>query len=82
LKKQGMLGITFANEADYDLILEDDTFNFIDLADFAPGKPLTIEVVHADGSSDTVIANHSYNEQQIEWFREGSALNLIKKQNA
>ncbi|MGB1831358.1 MAG: aconitate hydratase, partial [Flavobacteriaceae bacterium] len=82
LKKQGMLGITFANEADYDLILEDDTFNFIDLADFATGKPLTIEVVHADGSSDTVIANHSYNEQQIEWFREGSALNLIKKQNA
>ena len=82
LKKQGMLGITFANEADYDLIQEDDTFNFIDLADFAPGKPLTIEVVHADGSSDTVIANHSYNEQQIEWFREGSALNLIKKQNA
>ncbi|MGA0317368.1 MAG: aconitate hydratase [Flavobacteriaceae bacterium] len=82
LKKQGMLGITFANEADYDLIQEDDTFNFIDLADFAPGKPLTIEVVHTDGSSDTVIANHSYNEQQIEWFREGSALNLIKKQNA
>ena len=82
LKKQGMLGITFAKESDYELIQEDDTFNFIDLADFAPGKSLTIEVIHADGSSDTIIANHSYNEQQIEWFKEGSALNLIKKQNA
>jgi aconitate hydratase len=81
LKKQGMLGITFANESDYDLIQEDDTFNFIDLKDFAPGKPLTIEVVHADGSTNTVIANHTYNAQQIEWFKEGSALNLIKKQN-
>lgn len=82
LKKQGMLGITFANETDYDLIQEDDTFNFVDLKDFAPGKPLTIEVVHADGSKDTVLANHTYNAQQIEWFKEGSALNLIKKQNA
>ena len=82
LKKQGMLGITFNNEADYDLIQEDDTFNFVDLKDFAPGKPLTIEVVHADGSKDTIIANHTYNAQQIEWFKEGSALNLIKKQNA
>jgi aconitate hydratase len=82
LKKQGMLGITFANEADYDLIQEDDTFNFVDLAEFAAAKPLTIEIVHADGSTDTVIANHTYNEQQIEWFKEGSALNLIKKQNA
>jgi aconitate hydratase len=82
LKKQGMLGITFANEADYDLIQEDDIFNFIDLAEFAAAKPLTIEIIHADGSTDTVIANHTYNEQQIEWFKEGSALNLIKKQNA
>ena len=82
LKKQGMLGITFNNEADYDLIQEDDTFNFVDLKEFAPGKPLTIEVVHADGSKDTIIANHTYNAQQIEWFKEGSALNLIKKQNA
>ena len=77
-----MLGITFANEADYDLIQEDDTFNFVDLKDFAPGKQLTIEVVHTDGSKDTVLANHTYNAQQIEWFIEGSALNLIKKQNA
>jgi aconitate hydratase len=82
LKKQGMLGITFANEADYDLIQEDDTFNFVDLKDFAPGKQITIEVVHADGSKDTIMANHTYNDQQIEWFKEGSALNLIKKENA
>ena len=82
LKKQGMLGITFANEADYDLIQEDDTFNFVDLTAFEAGKPLTIEIVHADGTSDSIKANHTYNEQQIEWFKEGSALNLIKKQNA
>lgn len=82
LKKQGMLGITFANEADYDLIQEDDTFNFIDLKDFAPEKQLTIEIVHKDGSKDTIKANHTYNEPQIEWYKEGSALNLIKKQNA
>ena len=82
LKKQGMLGLTFANESDYDLIKEDDTFNFLDLNEFAPGKPLTIEVVHADGSSDTIKVNHTYNDSQIEWFKEGSALNLIKKQNA
>ena len=82
LKKQGMLALTFANESDYDLIKEDDTFNFLDIDQFAPDKPLTIEVVHADGSKDTIIANHSYNDAQIAWFKEGSALNLIKKQNA
>ena len=82
LKKQGMLGITFDNESDYDLIKEDDTFNFIDLKDFTPGRQITIEVVHTDGSKDQIKANHSYNAQQIEWFKEGSALNLIKKQNA
>ena len=82
LKKQGMLGITFANENDYDLIQEDDTFNFIDLVEFAPGRAITIEVVHADGTKDTIMANHTYNAQQIEWYKEGSALNLIKKQNA
>ena len=81
LKKQGMLGITFDNEGDYDLIQEDDTFNFIDLKDFTSGKQITIEVIHADGRRDTVLANHTYNTQQIEWFKEGSALNLIKKQN-
>jgi len=82
LKKQGMLGLTFATESDYDLIQEDDTFNFVDLNAFAPGKPLTIEAVHADGSKDVIIANHTYNDSQIEWYNEGSALNLIKKQNA
>ena len=81
LKKQGMLGLTFANEADYDLIQEDDTFNFIDLNEFTAGKPLTIEVAHADGSKDIIKTNHTYNEGQIEWFKEGSALNLIKKEN-
>ncbi len=82
LKKQGMLGLTFANEADYDLIQEDDTFNFIDITDFAENRPLTIEIVHADGSKDTIKANHTYNDAQIKWYHEGSALNLIKKQNA
>lgn len=82
LKKQGMLGITFENEADYDLIQEDDTFNFVDLTDFAAGKQITIEVVHAEGSKDVIMANHTYNEAQIEWFKAGSALNLIKQQNS
>ncbi len=82
LKKQGMLALTFDNEADYDKIKEDDTFNFTNLKDFAPGKPLTIEIDHADGTQDTIKVNHTYNESQIQWYREGSALNLIKKQNA
>ncbi|WP_394746781.1 aconitate hydratase [Spongiimicrobium salis] len=82
LKKQGMLGLTFANEADYDRIQEDDTFNFIDIDAFAPGKPLTIEIVHADGSKEEISANHTYNQSQIDWFNEGSALNVIKKENA
>ena len=82
LKKQGMLGITFANESDYDLIQEDDTFNFIDLSTFSAGKPLTVEVVHNDGTKDVIQANHTYNDAQIEWFKAGSALNLIKAQNS
>ncbi len=82
LKKQGMLGLTFANEADYDLIQEDDTFNFIDIEDFKPDTPLTVEIVHADGSKDTIKVNHTYNAAQILWYRKGSALNLIKEQNA
>ena len=81
LKKQGMLGLTFANESDYDLIQEDDTFDFIDLSDFAPRKPLTILIKHADGSTDLINVNHTYNESQIAWYEAGSALNLIKKQN-
>lgn len=77
LKKQGMLALTFANEADYDKIQEDDTINFLDLVDFAPGKQLTLEFVHADGSKDIIMANHTYNASQVEWFKAGSALNLI-----
>lgn len=82
LKKQGMLGLTFDSENDYDLIQEDDTFNFVDIADFAPGKQLTLEIVHADGNKDTIKVNHTYNESQIGWFKEGSALNVIKRENA
>ncbi len=81
LKKQGMLALTFANENDYDLIQEDDTFNFIDLVEFAPGKTLHVEAVHTDGTKDIIELNHTYNGQQIEWFKAGSALNLIKQQN-
>ncbi len=81
LKKQGMLGLTFTNEADYDLIKEGDLFNFIDLADFAPNKPLKVLIVHEDGTDDLITVNHTYNEAQIEWFKYGSALNLIKVQN-
>ncbi len=77
LKKQGMLALTFANEADYDKIQENDTFNFVDLKEFAPGKPLTIEVVHDNGEKETIVANHTYNAGQISWFKAGSALNLI-----
>ena len=81
LKKQGMLGLTFANEADYDKIREDDIFNFLDLDAFTPGKPLQLEIVHVDGSKEVIVVNHTYNKQQIAWFKAGSALNLIKKQN-
>ena len=77
LKKQGMLALTFANEADYDKIKEDDTFNFVDLTSFTAGKPLTIEITHADGSVESILANHTYNDSQIGWFKAGSALNLI-----
>ena len=82
LKKQGMLGLTFANETDYDLIKEDDTFNFVDLDKFAPEKQLTLEIVHKDKTKDTILLNHTYNQSQIDWFNEGSALNLIKKENS
>jgi aconitate hydratase len=80
LKKQGMLGLTFANKEDYDKIQEDDTIDIIGLTDFAPGKQLTMVLHHASGTMDKVQLNHTYNEQQIEWFKAGSALNLIRKQ--
>lgn len=81
LKKQGMLALTFAQESDYDKIQEDDQLSLVDIAEFAPGRALTLKLTHADGSSEEIKLNHSYNAQQIEWFRSGSALNLIKEQN-
>ncbi len=78
LKKQGMLALTFDKEQDFDKVQEDDRFDFIDLAEFAPGRQVTVVLHHKDGSQDTVKCNHTYNEQQIEWFRAGSALNLIR----
>ena len=82
LKKQGMLALTFANKTDYDKIQEDDTIDVLGLTTFAPGNPLTLVFHHADGSHDEIIANHTYNQQQIEWFKEGAALNIIRKQVA
>lgn len=79
LKKQGMLALTFANESDYDKVQEDDAIDIIDLKDFAPGKSLSLVLNHVDGSKDQIKANHTYNENQIEWFKAGSALNLIKE---
>ena len=82
LKKQGILGLTFATESDYTKILENDTFNFTDLKDIAPGKQITLEVVHENGTKENIMLNHTYNEQQIDWYKAGSALNLIKMQEA
>jgi len=78
LKKQGMLALTFDNESDYNKIQEDDLFNFLDLESFSPGKQLTLEIIHNDKSKDIIKLNHTFNSQQIEWFKNGSALNLIK----
>jgi aconitate hydratase len=77
LKKQGMLGLTFDNKDDYDKIQEDDTIDIIGLTEFAPNKPLTLVLHHADGTSEEILANHTYNEQQIGWFKAGGALNII-----
>jgi len=82
LKKQGMLALTFANKSDYDLIQEDDTFNLKGLTSFTPGKALELEIIHSDGSKHSILCNHTYNEQQIEWFKAGGALNIIRKQAA
>lgn len=78
LKKQGMLALTFADKADYDKIKEDDTIDILGLTNFAPNTPLTLVLHHADGSSSEIKANHTYNEQQIEWFKAGGALNIIR----
>jgi aconitate hydratase len=80
LKKQGMLALTFADKTDYDKIQEDDVIDIVGLKDFAPGVPLTLVLNHADGSREEIKVNHTYNEAQIEWFKAGSALNLIKMQ--
>ncbi|HEU0110703.1 MAG TPA: aconitate hydratase [Flavisolibacter sp.] len=80
LKKQGMLALTFATKEDYEKILEDDIIDITGLTDFAPGKQLTAVLHHSDGKMEKIKLNHTYNEQQIEWFKAGSALNLIRKQ--
>lgn len=82
LKKQGMLGLTFANKEDYDKIQEDDTFDILGLTTFTPGKPLTVVAHHKDGSQDEITVNHTYNEQQIQWFKAGGALNVIRAEFA
>ncbi|SEK58201.1 aconitate hydratase [Parapedobacter koreensis] len=82
LKKQGMLALTFVDKDDYNKILEDDTFDIVGLTEFAPNKPLTLVIHHADGSVDEIQVNHSYNEQQIGWFRAGGALNIIRQSQA
>ncbi|MFZ4059523.1 MAG: aconitase family protein, partial [Ferruginibacter sp.] len=82
LKKQGMLALTFVDKADYDKIKEDDSFEIVGLTNFAPNQPLSLVLNHADGSSETIAVNHSYNEQQIEWFIAGGALNIIRREFA
>ncbi len=79
LKKQGMLALTFANKDDYDKIEEDDTFDIVGLKEFAPGVPLHVMLHHSNGESEIIEVNHTYNEQQIEWFKAGAALNIIRK---
>ncbi len=82
LKKQGVLALTFANPDDYDKIQEDDSIDVLGLKEFAPAKDLTVRIHHADGTSEDILAKHTYNGNQIEWFKAGSALNLIRKLNA
>jgi len=80
LKKQGMLGLTFADKEDYNKILEDDSIDILGLTSFVPGKQLTVQLNHKDGTSETILVNHTYNENQIEWFKAGGALNIIRSQ--
>lgn len=82
LKKQGMLALTFADKEDYEKVQEDDTIDIIGLTEFAPGKTLTVVLNHKNGSSDEITVNHTYNEQQIEWFKAGGALNVIRSEFA
>ncbi len=80
LKKQGMLALTFENKEDYDKVLEDDSIDIVGLTDFAVGKPLQVILHHKDGTTDSFEVNHTYNQQQIEWFKAGAALNIIRKE--
>jgi len=80
LKKQGMLAITFVSKEDYQKIEEDDAFDILGLTHFAPGSKLTLKIKHKNGNTEDILLNHTYNQAQIEWFKAGSALNLIKKQ--
>jgi aconitate hydratase len=82
LKKQGVLAVTFANKEDYNKIKETDSFNLHGLTSFKEGVPFELEIKHSDGSSETIALNHTYNSAQFEWFKAGSALNLIKKQKS
>jgi aconitate hydratase len=82
LKKQGMLALTFAEKPDYEKVLEDDVIDILGLTNFAEGQPLVVVLSHADGTTDELLANHTYNEQQIEWFKAGGALNVIRSQVA
>lgn len=77
-----MLALTFANKEDYDKVQEDDSIDIAGLTSFAPGKPLTVVLNHKNGSKDEIIVNHTYNEPQIEWFKAGGALNVIRSQFA
>src|SRR5690554_4745717 len=80
LKKQGMLALTFKNPADYDLVREDDAIDILGLTHFTTGNPLTVVLTHIDGSKDIILVNHTYNEGQIEWFKAGSALNIVRQE--
>jgi aconitate hydratase len=82
LKKQGMLALTFANKADYDKILEDDVIDIEGLTHFTPGQPLTVVLHHLQGEPEEILVNHTYNESQIEWFKAGGALNVIRAEFA
>jgi aconitate hydratase len=81
LKKQGVLALTFSDKNDYERIRETDKFDITGLNDFLPGKKIKIIIRHSNGEKETIFANHSYNETQIDWFKAGSALNLIRNKN-
>jgi aconitate hydratase len=82
LKKQGMLALTFVNKDDYNKIQEDDAIDILGLTEFAAGKNLTIQLTHKDGSVESIEVAHTYNDQQIDWFKAGGALNIIRKSQA